>query len=277
MEGLRLPDPIDAEEIKPVARFGLVLAGAQPFSFNGNINTVYRGQVYCSDGATVSAFIKDIDAREFGNELLAAALGLHLGLPIPRPIVARVRKGVMPASKLPLTNSEDFLVFASADANAKPVLQVLQEAGALPPAVLARLGNWGQLGGLYGFDTWIANIDRHRGNILLTGGDEVWLIDHGQCFTAPSLNAQILQPEASYRNRLREWLTPALSGAKRAGIAGQASCVGSGIAGAELEAIARANFVRLMIGDDFDTIRDFLTARAAHVPHQSTDALGLLI
>src|SRR5690606_22477174 len=66
---------------------------------------------------------------------------------------------------------------------------------------------WADLGHLYAFDSWIANIDRHPGNLLFGGKDEIWLIDHGHCFSGPTWEPSDLDPGAAYRNRLAEWLT----------------------------------------------------------------------
>jgi hypothetical protein len=178
-------------------QFGTVLAGAERFSFNNNVNAVYRGMVRCRDGSMVMAFLKDIPLRQFANELLAAVIGLRLGLPIPRPIVALVSPDVIPAIHNPLAATEDFIVFGSADAGSRPILQVLRDAGAAAAEIFERLSKWSQLGELYGFDTWIANVDRHRGNLLFGGRDEVWLIDHGHSFTGPDWTAGDLAPGES--------------------------------------------------------------------------------
>ena len=70
---------------------------------------------------------------------------------------------------------------------------------------------WGDLGHLYAFDSWMANIDRHAGNLLFGGKNEIWLIDHGYCFSGPTWQPGDLDPNGEYRNRLSEWLTPHLT------------------------------------------------------------------
>jgi hypothetical protein len=76
---------------------------------------------------------------------------------------------------------------------------------------------------VYGFDAWIANIDRHERNLLFSGDKEIWLIDHGHCFSGPQWNSADLEPQREYVNRLQQWLTPAMSSARRAAVAGSAA------------------------------------------------------
>lgn len=258
-------------------KFGRVLAGAQAFKFNGNINAVFRGQVALNDGTTVQAFIKDISRREFANELLASALALRLGLPVPTPIVARVSSSDLPAVNIPYLDSGDRLVFASASVPAPPILQVLQSSGAQAGEVMGRIAKWPRLGDLYGFDSWIANTDRHRGNLLFGGQDDVWLIDHGHSFTGPHWKPEDLVPWQTYNNRLSEWLTPFLAGSRRAQVAGGAEVLASDASQIDLAQLAAANGVRTMLGEDFNAIVSFLTARTEHIRKLSTTALGLLI
>ncbi|RAN81688.1 hypothetical protein B5P43_08090 [Bacillus sp. SRB_336] len=51
-------------------------------------------------------------------------------------------------------------------------------------AVLRRLREWADLIPAACFDEWIANNDRHGGNILYDGKDTFWLIDHGMAIAA---------------------------------------------------------------------------------------------
>lgn len=265
------------EEPPVYVKFGRVLAGAKPFVFNGNVNSVFRGQIALTDGTTAQAFIKDIEPREFANELLAATLATRLGLPVPTPIVARVSATDVPVSRIPFIDDGDFLVFASAAIPAQPILQVLKTAGPQAAEVIKRIAKWPGLGNLYGFDSWIANVDRHRGNLLFGGQDDVWLIDHGHSFTGQHWTASDLEPAQAYINRLADWLTPALDGSRRAQVAGGAEAFARQAEQVDLARLAAANGVRTMLGEDFNAIMAFLSERTTHIRKLSTTALGLLI
>lgn len=258
-------------------RYGAVLAGAVRFSFNDNINPVYRGQVQLSDGSTVLAFIKDIDLREMANEVFAALIASQLGLPVPLPIIARAEVADLPATKIPLPGTSSHVVFASAAVSALPILQLLNAGGPSPHDVLARLAKWAGLADLYAFDSWVANIDRHQGNLLFSGQDDVWLIDHGHCFTGRHWKPENLAPAHPYRNRLMEWLTPSLASVRRMELAGQAEAAIQAAAAVNLLTLASANGIHTMLGEDFSAIVAFLTARTEHIRKLSTTALGLLI
>ncbi|WP_156347576.1 MULTISPECIES: HipA family kinase [unclassified Sphingomonas] len=259
-------------------QYGVVLEGAEPFKFNENVNPTWRGQVLLNDGSIARAFIKDIPLRELANEVLAAAIGLRLGLPIPTPIVARAAKADLPATNIRLQDTEDHIVFASTAMPAGPVLQMIRDASdSLLPEIMSRVTKWDGLGTLYGFDTWIANIDRHRGNFLFGSADEVWLIDHGYSFTGPGWTPSDLRPEVSYTNRLADWVTPYLTQARKSELVVQAAGAPATISQPTLGGIVRANSVDRLLGNDLPALISFLRERVPYVPKQSTDALGLLI
>lgn len=258
-------------------RFGTVLAGPERFTFNGNVNPVYRGQIMLSGGAIVSAFIKDLAPREFANELLAAALGLRLGLPIPMPIIARASSDVLSATLIPLAGTEDHVVFASHAVGAVPILQIIRDAGPAGASIIEMLSRWDGLGRLYGFDTWVANIDRHRGNLLLSGEGAVWMIDHGQCFTGPAWQASELVAAAPATNRLSQWLTPNLSGKKRSELQASSEGLASDAAGVDVTQMGDAPLLSDVLGADFNAIIAYLGDRLAHVSEFSKAALGLLV
>jgi hypothetical protein len=151
-----------------IVKLGRVLAGAKPFKAN-NINDTYRGMVLTDDGEKIS-FIKDLEPKELANEVMTAAIGLMLGLPVPPPILALASDDRLLAKKGPVFE-DGRLVFASADV-AQPQVAMLYISGG-GEKVLLRLAAWSQLGRLYGFDAFVANIDRHAGNILFSGDREV--------------------------------------------------------------------------------------------------------
>ena len=260
-----------------IVRKGVVLAGAEPFTFNSNVNTTWRGQVMLDDGTIVRAFIKDVGLRELANEVLAAAIGTKLGLPIPMPILAKASSDDLPAIKIPLVSSADHLVFASAAMPAGPILQMIRDTPDRLGDIMAKVTKWDGLGALYGFDTWVANVDRHRGNFLFGGADDVWLIDHGWSFTGPEWKPSDLIPSAAYPNRLADWMTPHLSHKRKSELVPQALAAPTSISGSALDRIAHANSIDVLLGGDLAALLDFLEKRAAHVPQQSTEALGLLL
>lgn len=273
-----MADAANGHEAPKFIALGTVLAGPERFEFNGNVNSVFRGRVLRDDGEIVHAFIKDLDARQLGNELLAAAMGLAVGLPVPPPLIAFAGPDTVPATKIPLEDGSGHIVFATADVHTPPILQLLRAAGPHALQIVKRLSEWPELGSLYGFDSWIANTDRHCGNLLFSGDSDVWLIDHGHSFTGPAWTSSELVPDQDYGNKLAAWLSPALNPSRKAELAAPASALPKKLNGVGVEALARANGVaETMRPEEFTAIISFIEARAAFVPKLSTDALGLLL
>lgn len=258
-------------------RRGVVLEGALPFNA-GTANVLFRGQVLDDHGEITSCFIKDLDPRQLANELMAAALGLAAGMPIPRPIIAKVDPGILAANKCPLSDGSGHVVFASSDMQMSTVQQLYVGDASIVPLIHEKLAAWSGIGGMYGFDTWIANTDRHQGNLLFAGQSEVWLIDHGHSFTGPNWTSGTLAIDQQHNNRLAEWLTPSLPEERRKDAAGSAGELPSKVNSNDVFKLGETNYVAGLLTDgDYGALVQFLSARAAHVPRLASEALGLLV
>jgi hypothetical protein len=252
-----------------------VLAGARPFK-EGNVNDTYRGQVLSQDGSTHFAIIKDLDERQLANELMAAALAKAAGMPVPQPYLAIASQATLATRRGPQQPDGSRLVFASADAHTPPVAQLY--IGSAPDAVRKRLADWDGIGGVYGFDAWIANVDRHERNLLFSGAELVWLIDHGHCFSGPQWKPADLDPAREYQHRLQQWLTPVMSSARRTAVAGSAASLEARVSGIDPNEIGQLNrVIDLISSEDFRALVDFLRVRCQHVPRLAAAALNIAI
>jgi hypothetical protein len=253
-----------------------VLAGARKFKDLGipNLGETYRGQILLASNEVRTAIIKDIPLRELANEVATAALGAALSLPLPQAFIALATPDVLPTTRAPKLGTSS-LLFASTDAGARSVAQIVigpQRHAALKLVAEALLKS-GRLGNVHGFDAWLANIDRHVGNILL--GPQVYLIDHGRCYTGDSWTAADLDPTKIYRNRLKEWLTPLLPASELKPLAIDAAHLADTIRKLDVEAIGTANRVATLLGaSDFSALVTFLRDRIVHVPRIAGDALN---
>jgi len=221
------------------------------------------------------AILKDLPPKELANEVFAAAIGMSIGLPIPPPYIAFASSDRLSASKGPEIDGGR-LLFASVDVQQPPIAMLY--SGGLGPAVFRRLAQWQGVGKLYGFDSLTANIDRHPGNLLFGGGGQVWLIDHGRCFTGPSWSPRDLErPDASVANRLREWLTPVLDDSLKSAAAGEAAGVGTLLRDTDFSMLASANHVsELLDAGDFLAVVDYLGGRREHTSRLASEALEML-
>jgi hypothetical protein len=133
-----------------------------------------RGFVFLGD-SSVEAYIKEVEPREILVECICALLARHLSLEAPEPMVVFVPAALSRAGA-------DALAFGSVTVlhgSLRPWLTQLGDA-----AVVRRLREWADLIPAACFDEWIANHDRHGGNILYDGKDTFWLIDHGMAIAA---------------------------------------------------------------------------------------------
>jgi hypothetical protein len=248
-----------------------VLRGAQPFN-TGNVNATYVGQILLQDGAIRQAIIKDLDARELANELMAAAIALTVGLPMPTPYVAASPVGSLPSNKGPIIQGRQ-LTFATVDANTPSLRQLVLYRG-IPnfPALISELLNWPGIGLLYAFDSFVANIDRNLGNVLFGGASRVLAIDHGHCFTGPQWAPADLQPDTIFVSKLKDWLTPQIPLPARPGKAAAAAVMTARLDNQNLEELGHQSGVGEILGPaDFQALIRFLEARKIHVPRIAAD------
>jgi hypothetical protein len=164
-------------EVVPIGKARL-LEGAVRFS-QGNVNATYRAQILTPGSIIKSAIVKDLDQRELAIELLVAALGKLLGLRIPNAFLVISNK-TLPTAIGPTLTSGERLLFGSEDADTPPIAQVYQNSAVIKAKILKRLAASNEITSLFSFDTWVANVDRHAGNLLISSNG-VWFIDHGRC------------------------------------------------------------------------------------------------
>jgi hypothetical protein len=171
-----------------------------------HVNKCWHGEVQVGCASPVAAIIKDLDPRQFANEIVAHALCRVVGLPIPDAYIV-INDGALPeAGKGPVAPKDlcerldvdgGRLMFASAKCgnSFSTTLNLPQGGGQVPnrivdlaysgalAAMRGYLMNWRQLGVAAAFDEWAAVIDRHWGNLLLDENRNIWLIDHTHAFT----------------------------------------------------------------------------------------------
>ncbi len=111
----------------------------------------------------VEAYVKCVDERRLLVEFASALLGRLLGLPVPEPVLVFV----------PAQFGKEGYAFGSI-AEPHPNMRGQPTDG----FAFSRLRQWSKLASAACFDEWIANCDRHPGNLLFDGRRNFWLIDH---------------------------------------------------------------------------------------------------
>ena len=253
-----------------------VLLGASPFK-EGNVNDTYRGQVITDGRVVRHGVIKDLDVIQLANELFAHALARHVGLPIPDCYIGMVRPGILAVSKGPVLNDGARLVFVSADVKVPNLThRILTADATAQAALLAEVTGWSELGKLYAFDAWIANTDRHQGNLLFGSPSEAWLIDHGHSFTGPTWKPEDLNPASEVQNRLAEWLTPFLTEDQKTQRRGEVLQLSASLAGFSAERATKSCRVDEFLPVEFvNALKEFVEGRVATVTVNACKALGV--
>lgn len=172
------------------------------------VNETHLGFVDLPNGR-YRAYIKVLVGRQLVNELFATTLGRALGLAIPQGCLVRARPSDLPESPLLAVQSAEVLLFASLETAVPDLKRRMKAEG--PTAIASLFTHWLDWTSCMTFDEWIANIDRHPGNILFGGPGEIWLIDHSHCFTGPQWNPPDLVANGAWRNQIAENRIPTLT------------------------------------------------------------------
>lgn len=127
------------------------------------------GDIETDDGP-IRAYIKLLNISDASKEAFCAVLGRRLHLPIPRPYYVYADPAV---TGYPSGNRHH-IAFGLEDAII-PGRRIQDEE-----PFLEQLKKWPDLAACAAFDSWIANGDRLPHNLLYSGNDDFWLIDHDE-------------------------------------------------------------------------------------------------
>ncbi len=194
---------------------------------------------------------------------------------MPDTLLAQADVSELKVKRGPLIRNGRRLVLASVDMKV-PNIQFryrAEEAGRA--RLLGAITAWPPLGRLYGFDAWIANTDRHAGNLLFSSGAEAWLIDHGWAFTGPRWSKTDLDPASPYRHRLGEWLTQYRTEDGRESRARQAGVLQEDLRKIDIDAVVVASHAGLLLdAEEVQDLKNFLNGRIVEVTRLAGIALS---
>ena len=143
---------------------------------------------------------------------------------------------------------------------------------------MEKLRTWSDVGGMFGFDSWIANTDRHQGNLLFSGKNDVWRLIMATASRDQLGRLPILDEMRPILTVFANELTPFIADNRRKEIAGFAGAVPSRINGIKIGNLGEVNYVaRLLVQADYEALVVFLNERMAHVPRLASRALGIEI
>ncbi|MCX7302158.1 MAG: hypothetical protein NTX73_17600 [Rhodobacterales bacterium] len=250
----------------------------EPIKFNDvkSKNSIFKGQVRFADGSLKTCFIKDIGRIEIVNELLSNLIASRLGLPVPRAILALVPNKFVKSNTFNRSPKTDVgvVAFGSIDVQTPNLAQRISSQHPLGQEIIRHsVAKWEKHSYLYGFDTWLANADRNPSNILFGSKSEIWLIDHGQCFTKEDWKPADLIADQKYPNKLF-WLTKFMNHAERKKAVDGLTIAQSAISILNMKDIFVDSLVdSLTNAKERKAIMDFLTGRVQRVASDGADVL----
>jgi hypothetical protein len=144
------------------------------------VTDTYLGMIELESGC-VRAYAKIIHPWFVFNEVLGSLLCQLSGLKTPRPYLALVQRDDYPEARIfAETGAPLALAFAT---EAMPQGSLTRHISLNTAQALRQLvSQWVGWPHVLVFDQWIANPDRHGGNLLVGAPGEIYLIDHGFAF-----------------------------------------------------------------------------------------------
>ena len=175
-----------------------LLPNAQLVQGQQNAEETWISQIYAESGPTI-AYVKMLNPNQVLSEVVCSLIGLALNLSMPKPFLVYVDRQNLTHSNKWQGHESWRVCFGSEDANCPSFRQILK-ASPNRNAVLKKLETWSGFKETAWFDEWIANDDRHVGNVLWDG-TECWLIDHSHALTGPAWTVNDLQQGKKVVNR----------------------------------------------------------------------------
>lgn len=253
---------------------GHLLPGAQLLGQDKGVNETYRGNIEVA-GQIFDAFVKVLPPRQLINELLASVLGRSAGLPIPRAFLVLVDPNEYSGSDMMRdAGGTPWIGFATVAIALSPMARRVDLQ--TPVARQMFLSQWPGWPDAVTFDDWIANCDRHFGNLLAGAPGEVWLIDHSHAFTGPNWNVASLDPDCVVRNRLCTALLPLLTpDAKTQSLQLVNAAVGRFMQ-IDINTATLASRIKGMLASpEFQALSSFVASRLLTTPYRVASALGV--
>lgn len=237
------------------------------------VNETFVGLIQTSSDQ-LRAYIKVLDARQLVNELICTTLGRSVGLPVPEGFLIRTSATDLPESTMLAKHGGDALIFASADVGRPSLKRRLTESGV--QFLDSLLATWKQWDATSIFDEWIANPDRHPGNLLIEGPEKVWLIDHSHALTGPGWTAADLVPERAVRNQVADNCFPRLTLPERMAVRAKAAQLSSvfGLVSPD-SALAACHVAQLLSPSDLEAVRTFVGDRVSKIFDLASARLGI--
>ncbi|HEU4683743.1 MAG TPA: HipA family kinase [Nitrospira sp.] len=205
----------------PVIHLATLCSGAQRFHAD-NATETWKGPIQTEQGQRV-AFVKVLPDNQLISEAACALLARALCLDVPIPYLVQVNRDQLKASKKWAKDEAQKICFGSEELVHPSLVRVLvpkRNGKPLPVHPDVKKKIWEKIRACEGFqetaifDEWVANGDRHDGN-LLWDGKKFYLIDHSHALTGGKWKPSTLKVDAVVPNKLLDSIAKGLSWEER--------------------------------------------------------------
>ena len=251
---------------------GNVVPGAAPLGKNGGVNETFIGHIDCAN-QRFKAYIKVLNDKQLVNELLVNILGRRLGLPIPKGFLLRAKPSDLPGS-IALNNlNQEALVFGSQALKHPSLARRYKNNNA--EVIKWLKANCKILDDTIIFDDFVANTDRHSGN-LLVDGKETWLIDHGHCFTGPQWVPADLVSNQIYTNVMADTFVNSMTLPQRHSLRGKATQFAQTVGSIDKKEVLNTCYLsRIIPATELNALELFVTERVTHITNIISSRVGI--
>lgn len=238
------------------------------------VNETYRGIIETAVHNQL-AYVKLLPTKQLINEAVAANLGKAIGLPIPDSYLVSVSRADYPHSKMLQDNNLDSAIaFGAASIGFPDLKRRLIQMG--DAAIQMLKTTWTGWQHAMAYDEWIANSDRHAGNLLIGTAGEVWLIDHSHAFTGPNWGTHHLVPNAALRNQIAENFLPGLPLPEKVATLDHIKAIVAAYEGIDAElAIKECQLAPYMPEEEIHALQHFIKSRVGNLVEIISHRLGL--
>jgi hypothetical protein len=244
----------------PQIKLGTVVPGASFIEADDKgVNETFVGLIQLPE-ERLRAYIKVLSGRQLINELICVTVGRAAGLPIPEGFLLKATADDLPESRMISSAGGETLIFGSAAVGCPSLRRRLTKP---EPEILAELlSKWKGWVKAAIFDEWIANPDRHSGNLLLESFEHVWLIDHSHALTGPFWEESDLISDKVVENQLADVGFPPLSLPERVSVRDKANELTNIFKLIDADtAMQSCHLNALLSSSEYTTVKKFVTDR----------------
>lgn len=234
----------------------------------------YKGIVETSTGK-VQAYVKMLHKRALAGELVCTVLAQAAGLPVPNGYLIEVRQEDYPESSFLKTQGlKSTIAFGSEELNAPSLSRRYESSDEAAFDYL--FDTWQRWQEAMLFDEWVANSDRHPGNFIVNGPNDVWLIDHSHAFRGPNWDANDLRAVAYTKNLIATHAERRMTLPDRHNLLTKLTKIGVGYQELTVSSIVdESKALYFLSENDLQALRSFLELRVKELPKLVARHVGI--